>query len=214
MWFFFACRPSLGENPGCTTVAGCLLLALVLSDSVVSRSLAQRLQFPVTGLGDPLVLIAHGDAVLVAVNVRWLATLPPVLGGRRWAAGSLHADEGPLDVAVRDAQPVKPSLDKILSALVLRLGAGHGQVGVELFTGRLSFSVDNRLLQEYQTAAGTAAEAGGTATRIWNTTQVYTRRSSDDILSSLTPQEYNNYLPCLVQGRDLFAAQAGTRLTC
>ena len=48
-------------------------------------------------------------------------------------------------------------------ALVLRLGAGHGQVGAELFTGRLSVSVVDQVAQPHQTAASAVTEAFWTA---------------------------------------------------
>ena len=104
----------------------------------------------------------NGNTIVSASRVIRLATLPPVLGGRHWTAGSLDADESALDVTVRDAQPDIPTSSQCPSALVLRLGAGHGQVSVELFTGRLSVSVGAPFAKKLQTAAGTEPETGWT----------------------------------------------------
>ena len=100
---------------------------------------------------------ASGDTVLLRFAIIiGLAAPPPFLGGRYWAAGSVHADKGSLDVAVGDAQPDSPpSCGHVQDALVLRLGAGHGQVGAELLTGRLSLGVVGPLVQEVQAAPST-----------------------------------------------------------
>ena len=89
----------------------------------------------------PPSIPGHGDAVVAVINNVGLAAHPPVLRGRHRTAGALHADEGALDVAVGDAQANDSGSGNVLGALVLPLGAGHGQVGAVLLTGRLRVSV-------------------------------------------------------------------------
>ena len=91
---------------------------------------------------------------------------PPGFGDRQGAAEAVVANERALGDDIGDADP-----DDLLCggdvqrALVLGLGAWHGQVGAERSTRRHSGAVVGRLIQEFEAAAGTASEAGRTAAR-------------------------------------------------
>ena len=105
--------------------------------------------------------------VVLVPEVIWLIFGPKLDQGRHDAT-AVVADEPVFDDDVGDAQPDRLSRRDggIHSALVLRLGAGHGQVGAELGAEALRLFVIDFLVQPGQTAAGTAAEVGWTATRI------------------------------------------------
>ena len=82
-------------------------------------------------------------------------------------AAAVGADELALGDDVGEAKPGPGGTSSgHHSALVLRLGAGHGQVGTELGAEALRLCVVDSRVQPGQTAAGIAAEAGRTAARI------------------------------------------------
>ena len=100
------------------------------------------------------------DAILVSVDVVGLPHIPPRVNRRHGAAVAVVADEGVLGGGVGGAQEDARRLGgQRDGALVLGLGAGHGQVGAQLGAPALRFSVADRLVEQSQTAAGTAVEA-------------------------------------------------------
>ena len=114
-----------------------------------------------------LTLYGEDGTVFDACIVVGLSVNPPGFGGRQGAARGVVADERALGDDVGDADPdVNLRGGDVQCALVLGLGAWHGQVGAERSTRRRSLAVVGRLIQELQAAAGTAAEAGRTAARL------------------------------------------------
>ena len=101
-----------------------------------------------------------GGTVLDVAPVIGLSGPPPGLGDGQRVAETVVADERAFSDEVGDADP---DVTRRVGALVLGLGAGHGQVGAERSTRRHGVRVVGRLVQALQAAAGTAAEAGRTA---------------------------------------------------
>ena len=105
----------------------------------------------------------HSEVLIVVVV--GLPLVPGWVVGRHDAA-AVGADELALGDDVGEAKPDPCTGSGRHGALVLRLGAGHGQVGAQLGAEALRLCVGDFLVQSGQTAAGTAAEAGRTAARI------------------------------------------------
>ena len=106
----------------------------------------------------------HHEVLVVAVVIRLVFGPGRVVG--RHDPAAIGADELALGDDVGEAKPDFGAGSGRHGTLVLRLGAGHGQVSAELGAEALRLCVVGFLVQPGQTAAGTAAEAGRTAARI------------------------------------------------
>ena len=103
--------------------------------------------------------------MVLVISVVWFVFGPGRVVGRHDAA-AVGADELALGDDVGEAKPGPGAGSGRHGALVLRLGAGHGQVGAELDAEALRLCVVDSLVQSGQTAAGTTTEAGRTAARV------------------------------------------------
>ena len=145
-------------------VADASLLAAAL---IAERQLTQR----APGLCSLCVVPAGGFVPILSGNQHHMICTIAVAGlsrgpGRvvwRHHAAAVDANEPAFGDDVSDAQPEPIVGGGSVGALVLRLGAGHGQVGAQLGAEALRLCVVDSLVQPGQTAAGTAGEAGRTA---------------------------------------------------